>query len=461
MKHQINDAFTGKQIAEIEHNSWEEIDYFLKKAKKILDNNSFLPKGTRITILKNFLNQLEANKEEVINTAIKEGGKPLKDTVIEFNRAKNGVELAIQAISTQAGQQIPMGHNSASNNFLAFTQKEPIGIVVSISAFNHPINLIIHQLITTVAAGCPAIIKPAPETPLTCFLLFRLLKLSGIPEPYAKAVFCTNEIAEKMATDERVNYLSFIGSAKVGWALRSKLAWGTRIALEHGGVAPLIIDEDYDYTNDLDSILRGAFYHAGQVCVSVQKIYVHENDLTKFLTKIKEKTLQIKTGNPLKEETEVGPIIREKEISREDEWVQEAKKEGGEIICGGEKLENNCYSPTIILNPTENSKVSTEEIFGPVVCIYSYDKIDNAIKRANSLPFIFQASIFTKNIDLALKASKNIKAKAVMINQHTAFRVDWMPFGGDGHSGIGVGGIEHSINEMSREKLTVIKSIDT
>jgi len=289
-------------------------------------------------------------------------------------------------------------------------------------------------------------------------MFVEILREAGLPDGWCQVVICEDELAEKLATDYRVNYLTFIGSAKVGWCLRSKLASGTRCAMEHGGVAPVIIDKDVDVNNLVEPIIKGGFYHAGQVCVSVQKVYVEQSISDELVEKLTTNAQELIVGNPLVKSTQVGPLILTKEVDRVEQWVNEAVSEGAKLICGGKRISETCFEPTILLNPSSNSKVSNQEIFGPVICIYTYNNVDEVIEEINESPFAFQAAIFTNNIDFALGKSKTINASAIMINDHTAFRVDWMPFGGRDDSGMGVGGIQHTINEMTREKLIVFKS---
>lgn len=446
-------------IDEVPLKTADEMNAAIEKAYSLFeDRNKWLPKHKRVEILEKIAQLMEENSEEIINTSAREGGKPYMDTKVEMARAINGVKLAIEHIGHFGGEEIPMGHTASSVNRLAFTMKEPIGVVASVSAFNHPINLIIHQTIPAIAVGSPVIIKPAPTTPLTCLLLNKIYDQAGLPEGWCTTMVCDNDVAELLVTSPKVNFFSFIGSAKVGWYLRSKLAPGTRCALEHGGAAPVIVEPDADIEGMIAPLVKGGYYHAGQVCVSVQRIYVHESILEEVKTKMIAAIKKIVTGDPLDPKTEAGPLILPKEVDRVEQWVKEAKDAGAEIVCGGNRISNTCFEPTLIVNPPEDVKVSTMEIFGPVVCVYSYTNRKDAIKKANSLDYHFQASIFTKNIDAALSAVKELNATAVMVNDHTAFRVDWMPFGGRDSSGLGIGSIPHSMQDMSREKMMVIKS---
>jgi acyl-CoA reductase-like NAD-dependent aldehyde dehydrogenase len=343
-------------------------------------------------------------------------------------------------------------------NRMAYTYREPGGLVSAISAFNHPVNLIIHQVIPAIAAGCPVVVKPASRTPLSCLSLVELLHQSGLPKELCQAVVCSNEDAELLVTDRRLSFLTFIGSANVGWALRSKLAPGANCALEHGGVAPVIVEADANIEEAVPLLVKAGFYHAGQVCVSVQRVYAHESVAMKVAEQMAEKAAKLVVGDPADPKTEVGPLITHAECQRVAEWVEEAVKRGAKLLCGGKKISECCYAPTVLWNPPEDARVSREEVFGPVVCIYTYKNREEAVKRANGLPFCFQAAVFTKNIDQAFYYVRNLQATAVMVNDHTAFRVDWMPFGGRMQSGLGMGGIPRSMEDMTVEKMFVVKT---
>ena len=436
-----------------------EIEKALSTAYSLFTNRSkWIPAYERIKILENVKTIMESGIEELTILAAQEGGKPYKDSKVEVLRAINGVKIAIENIGKLTGEQIPMGLTKDSQGRMAFTTREPIGVVVSISAFNHPLNLIIHQTVTAIAAGCPVIVKPASTTPLSCLNFVDILSKAGLPEGWCQAVICKSQLAEKLATDPRVNYLSFIGSSKIGWYLRSKLSPGTRCALEHGGVAPVIVEKDADIKEMIPAIVKGGFYHAGQVCVSVQKVFIHESVADSIIDEMLKATKELKVGNQINKDTDVGPLISPNEVDRVEIWVEEAIDKGARLLCGGKRISDTCFEPTILLNPDQKSKVSTEEVFGPVICLYTFTDREKAIKIANSLSVHFQASVFTKDINIAFDIIQKLNASAVMVNDHTAFRVDWMPFQGRDTSGIGTGGIQYSMHEMTRDKLVVFKS---
>jgi acyl-CoA reductase-like NAD-dependent aldehyde dehydrogenase len=458
-KLQVLTAFDETLIRELPYDGPAKAEKALATARALADDRSkWLSGAERIQILERAKEIVRERYDEIVETSAMEGGKPLVDTKAEVTRAISGISVAIEEIGKLTGKEIVMNVNPACMNRMAYTFREPIGVVVAICAFNHPFNLGIHQVITAVAAGCPVIIKPASTTPLSAINLVRILHDSGLPKEWAQVLILNNKVAEQIVTDSRVDYMTFIGSGRVGWYLKSKLAPGTRCALEHGGSAPVIFEADADIDAALPLLAKGGLYHAGQVCVSVQRLFAHQKVARKVANGLARIAKKLKVGDPLDARTDVGPLILPREVDRVHDWVKEAVRKGGKLICGGKKISRTCYEPTIILDPPQNVKLSREEIFGPVIAVYSYKSRDEAIRLANSLPLAFQASVFTKNLDTALDTVKRLNAAAVLVNDHTAFRVDWMPFRGAKESGIGTGGIPYSMEEMTQEKLMVIKS---
>ncbi len=452
--------FDGQLIATLETANHAAVEKALSTAQALFqDRFHWLSIEQRIDILGKTAQLMEQQSESLALEAATEGGKPLLDSRVEVARAIEGVRNCIDCLRDNSGREIPMDLNAASSHRFAFTQREPIGPVVAVSAFNHPLNLIVHQVAPAIAAGNPVIIKPAEDTPLSCYRFVALLHEAGLPEAWCQALVVNDlDVATALVTDPRVAFFSFIGSARVGWMLRAQLAPGTRCALEHGGAAPVILAADADLDKAIPLLAKGGFYHAGQVCVSVQRVFCHKSVAREVAERLAQSVEQMRVGDPTSEATDIGPLIRSREVNRVNEWVVEARKAGAEILCGGVPLSESCYSPTVIYDPPNEVRVSQQEIFGPVVCVYPYDEMDAAIYRANALPFAFQAAVFTRNIDQALYASRRLNASAVMINDHTAFRVDWMPFAGLRQSGLGVGGIPYTFHEMQIEKLIVVQS---
>ena len=447
-------------IAEVARADSSVVEQALATAYSLYRNrDAWIPMRRRVEILTKATAIMRERREELAMEAAREGGKPLVDSLVEVDRAIDSVHICIDELRSRGGEVIPMGMSESSKNRVAYTRKEPIGVVVAVSAFNHPLNLIAHQVAPAVATGCPCIVKPSDRTALSCMTFVKILHEAGLPPEWCQGVV-TAERADTNAlvTDPRVGFFSFIGSARVGWMLRSQLAPGTRCALEHGGVAPVILHEDADLSRALPSILKGGFYHAGQVCVSVQRVFAHRSIARKFAEDLAAGADKLLVGDPTDGKVEVGPLIVPAEVQRVHDWVEEAKAAGAEVLSGGEALSETAYKPTVLFNPPADMRVSNAEIFGPVVCVYEYDDMDAAIDVANSLPFSFQAAVFTRSIEVAMRASSRLDAAAVMVNDHTAFRVDWMPFAGLKESGHGVGGVPHSMHEMQVNKMTVIHS---
>lgn len=459
-KIEVTAPYDGALIATIDTGGNDAAEQALATAYALYrDRKNWLSKAQRISILEKTAEIMQTRFEELAIESAREGGKPLMDSKVEVTRAIDGIKNCAELIGTEHGAEIPMGKNASSINRLAFTSNEPIGVVVAVSAFNHPLNLAVHQIGPAIASGCPVIIKPSADTPLSCFRLINILYEAGLPEAWCQGIVTSaRETATKLVTDKRVAFFSFIGSAGVGWSLRSQLAPGTRCALEHGGVAPVIVAADADMADAVPVLAKGGFYHAGQVCVSVQRVFAHKSLARKLAEQIAQAGDKMKVGDPTLADTEIGPLIRHSETDRVGEWVQDALEKGAELISGGKKISDSCYPATVLFNPPANATISSNEIFGPVVCVYEYDDIDDAIASANSLEVSFQAAVFSKNIDTCMYVYKQIDAAAVMVNDHTAFRVDWMPFAGLKSSGHGVGGIPHTFKEMQIEKMIVIRS---
>ncbi len=456
---QVIGAYDGKPLATLSTQSEAEAFDALERAHALhRERERWLPAHQRIAILERAAALVESRAEAIARQAAREGGKPLLDSRVEVRRGVDGLRVAARELSQLAGREIPMGITESSGHRYAVTWREPRGVVLAISAFNHPFNLIVHQAVTAVAAGCPVLVKPASTTPLSCRTLVDILYEAGLSSDYCRMLLLENEVTEKLVSDSRVSFLSFIGSARVGWHLRSKLAPGAHCALEHGGLAPVLVDRSADLDACIPLLVKGGYYHAGQVCVSVQRVYVEHSIAERFCRDFVAAVERLRVGDPEQESTEVGPLIRPREVQRVHAWVQHAVQRGGQLLCGGRPLSETCYAPTVVLDPPDDVEVSTSEVFGPVVAIYRYHDRLEAIRRANAPDVYFQAAVFTRDLEVALDSARRLDGMAVMVNDHTAFRVDWMPFGGHRQSGLGVGGIGYSMRDMTLERMVVFRS---
>ena len=449
---------TGVTVTDLPVDNADSAVHKLSQARALFaDKSRHLSLDERIAILEKLAMLIEREHESFEMTIAQEGGKPLCDAHVEVSRAVAGIRTTIATVSEHRGQVIPLGYQQSSSGRIAFTQVSPRGVVLAFSAFNHPLNLIIHQIIPAFATGCPCVVKPTRDTPMSCIKLVEAMYQVGVPQDYIRYVITEDlNIADALVRSKEIAFFSFIGSAKVGWMLRSRLQPGVRCALEHGGIAPCIVSASADIKKAIPAITKGAYYHAGQVCVSTQRVYVEESIYEHFVEQLTIAVNALVLGPATEEATDVGPLIRPQEALRVHEWVEEAKQMGATVAVGGVAPQGNFYQPTLLLSPHVESKVSCEEIFGPVLCVYPVRDLDHALGLANIEPHAFQASIFTEQLDEVYRAYAAFDASAIMVNDHTAFRDDAMPFAGLNASGLGVGGIPYTIEEMQFEKMLVL-----
>lgn len=447
----------GSFLVKLQSATDEDITKILDTAKEI--QNAFKIKPyERSSILKKVASILLESKEFLSMVIAKEGGKPLKDARIEVERAASTLELCSEETLRLEGEVIPMERTPFGKDHLSFTIREPIGTVLAISAFNHPLNLIAHQVGCALASGCTVILKPAPSTPLSAYFLSQAFLKAGLPENALRVVAAEIPQIQKLISSSAFDFVSFIGSAKVGWEIRKQLAPGTRLSLEHGGQAPAIVRNDADLDHAVKALIKGAFYHAGQVCISTQVIFVHQSVYDLFVEKFRDSASKLITGTATDEKTDVGPLIRPAEVARLKSWILEASNKGAEVILGNEVFgnQNQYLKPTILTHVPRECTIMKDEAFGPVVCLNSYSDEKELLNYINSNDYIFEASLFTKDISAALTIAREISAMTFVINNHTAFRVDQMPFGGHKKSGLGMGGVKYAMEELTRIKQIII-----
>ncbi len=454
----VRSPYDGTVIAEVEQATHADIDATLEvQVARHRDHDAHLPAHRRIQILTTAAGLLRERREAMAEQIAREGGKPWRDALVEVDRAVTGLHLCAEQAGSLRGHEEPMGTTPASEGRLAFTTREPIGVVAAVSAFNHPLNLVVHQVGPALAAGCPVIVKPASATPLSCRSLVTILHEAGLPPEWCVALPMAGSVAEHLVTSEHIGFFSFIGSGEVGWRLYRRLAPGVRAALEHGGTAPVIVDEHVELDRCVPALVKGGYYHAGQVCVSVQRVFAHREVKDALVERLVDAVERLVTGDPRSPDTDVGPLIEQGEVERVHDWVTQADGAGAVVATGGRALGNQCYAPTLLVDTPDDARAMAEEIFGPVVNVVGYDHLDEAVARANAVPSAFQAAVMTRDLDRALYAARRLDATAVMVNDHTAFRVDAMPFGGRGRSGLGLGGIPATVEEMTRPKLLVLR----
>jgi len=417
-----------------------------------------LPVETRLAVLMSLRQRMREHFDLLCSTAVLEGGKPLRDTQIEVERAIAGVALAIESLEQARDPRVSHTVTATGARFEVRVAPRPIGPVAALSAFNHPLNLLVHQAVPALATGCPVIVKPSEKVPLTALLLERLVHASGCPpEAWQTVVTADVALAESLACDPRIAFLSFVGSARVGWSLRSKLPPGTRCALEHGGVAPAVLLDDADVTFAVERLAYGAFYHAGQVCISTQKLIAPRSQMRELLDALTAHVSKLQVGDPALRETDVGPLIRPAEVDRVDDWVREAIEGGAALVVGGRRRGPTLYAPTVIVNAPATSRLRAEEVFGPVLVVLPYDTEDEAIALAEHPRFAFQSSVFGRDLERCASFAERLPGSTVMINEHTAFRTDDMRFAGLRESGLGTSGIPHAMRELWVERQHILE----
>ena len=456
---EIISPFNGEVVGKVEKADAAAIEQALQNAQEKFENiMKKMPAHKRADILYAVSEKILTQVEELALLIAKEGGKPFTDAKIEVVRAANTIKTCGDEALQLNGEQITMDRSAAGENHTAFTIRQGLGPVLAVSAFNHPLNLICHQVGTAIAAGCTVIVKPASATPLSCLTLIKFFQDVGLEDGIINVVTAGGRDMDQLVSDGRIRFLSFIGGADVGWELRKKIAPGVGIALEHGGTGTAIVDDTADLDNAVASIVKGAFYHAGQVCVSTQRVIAHENIYDELLQRLKEAIQKLQVGDPTDPKTEIGPLINPKEIDRIENIINKAVKQGAEVVLGAKKLDNNCLEATLITNVNTEMDIVNTEVFGPVLTLSSYSCLKQTVRELNNSNFSFQSAIYSKNIDRAMYVAKELESKAVIINNTTAFRTDWMPFAASKHSGMGTGGVKYSIEDLTEEKLIVIKS---
>ncbi len=421
------------------------------------DKAGWIPLDERIGILERSARMMSRDHADLALLVCLESGKPMPDSLVEVTRSIDIVRQAINELRSHAGEVVPMGTTGNSRDRIALSLHAPIGVAVAISDFSHPLALVVQQVAAAVAAGCPVLVNPSEKTPLSCLRLVDILWKSGLPREWAQAIVTGDSgLREQLATDRRVDFVSFIGKSGTGWALRSKLGPGTRCALQHGGAAPVVVAPDADRARAIKAIAQGGYYHAGQSRVSVQRVYVPVAQARQFAAELAQEACRLRIGDPRNDTTQVGPLIAPGEVDRVHRWVAEAVAGGAECLCGGARPGNNLYACTVLLDPPLEAKVSRMEILGPVICVYGYETIERAFDMANNLPFALQAAVFTHDIALAVRAHTLLDASAVIVNDHTAFHTEAMPFSGVRESGLGVGGVRYALRNMQIQKTLVI-----
>ena len=450
---EVRSPYSGDVVGRVAKGGAAEARRAVDAAARALERP--LPSHKRAEILVRVAGLIGRRHEELARTISDEAGKPIKAARIEASRAMSTFTFAAVEARKLAGEMVPMEGAQAGEGKLGFTLRKPIGVVGAISPFNFPCNLVAHKIAPALAAGCPVVLKPASQTPLSALFLAELELEAGLPDGWLNVVVGpASEIGDVLVEDERIKLITFTGSGDVGWGLQAR-APRKRVKLELGNSTPAIVAADADVEAAATKLAGNAFAFAGQSCISVQRIYVERPVYNAFVKAFVPKVEALTVGDPADDNTDVGPVIDAGSRSRILEWIDEAKASGATLLAGG--LEGELIRPTVLGNVHDDQKVSCKEVFGPVVVLNPIDSIDEGIERANATPFGLQAGIFTASIDTALRAADGLEFGGVTVNEAPAFRSDQMPYGGIKASGNTKEGPAWAVREMTEERLVVIQ----
>ncbi|TBL75670.1 aldehyde dehydrogenase family protein [Paenibacillus thalictri] len=448
--------FTNEVIARVAKASREEVGAAVEHAVSAVRTKALAP-YERYEILMKSAEWFRRQKEEIASTIVQECGKVLKDARQEVDRCIQTFIASAEEAKRIGGSEIPIQGQPGNNSKLAFTIRVPVGVICAITPFNFPLNLVAHKVAPAIAAGNAVVLKPAGYTPLSSFRMAEILAEAGLPDGYLNIVNGSGqEIGKYLLEDKRINMYTFTGSPSVGKQIKNSTGI-RKVTLELGNNSPNIVHKD---APDLEKAVRlcvsRGFTNNGQACISVQRIYVHRDIYDEFVAKAVTFAGGLAVGDPEQEETDVGPMIAEKEAARVEEWITEAVSQGARVVFGGKRT-GALLQPTILTDVTPEMKVVCQEVFAPLVSIVPYDSIDEAIEAANDSDFGLQAGLFTSNLQLALSAAKRLEFGGVIINDSSSFRADIMPYGGVKDSGIGREGPSYAVQEMTEERIVVIE----
>ncbi|MBI2618822.1 MAG: aldehyde dehydrogenase family protein [Ignavibacteriales bacterium] len=450
----IRNPYDLSTVGEVHLAGRAEAEKAIVAARKGFSVTRNLPSHRRAEILSFIAGKIREEKEAFAGTIVKEVGKPAKAARIEVERAIATFNIAAEEAKRIGGETIPLDWNVLSEQRFGLTRRFPLGLIVAIAPFNYPLNLVAHKIAPAIASGNAWILKPPPQAPLTSLRLARIIADSGFPPEAWSVLPCENAVAESLVSDDRVAMISFTGSPKVGWYLKTK-AGKKKVLLELGGNAGVIVDESADVEEAARRNVTGSFVYSGQVCIKVQRIYVHERRYDEYLERLLGATRTLKLGNPADEDTSIGPLIDDASADRVHAWITEAVSAGATLLLGGAR-HDRLIEPTILSGVEKTAKVFCEEVFGPVVTVHRFREFSEAIDGINDSRFGLQAGVFSNDFRNILHAFQTVEVGAVIVNDNPTYRIDHMPYGGVKDSGFGREGLKYAIEAMTEPRLMVI-----
>lgn len=451
----VKNKYTAQEMTLIPNANQKQIELAIESANKAFETYKYTSAEDRKQLLLELADSLKQKKDFFSDLISQEAGKPISYAKAELERCITTLEATAERCLTFSGEMVPMDYGLGKGK-TAYTKRYPIGPIIAIAPFNFPLNLALHKIAPALAVGCSIVIKPSPYTPLSLLAFAKLFEEVKGLKGLLNVVNCDVEEAELLVRNESFKMLSFTGSPQVGWHLKN-IAGKKKVALELGGNAGVYVDHDSDMDTVAKQCAIGAFLYSGQICISTQRLFVHEAIYDEFVQKLKVETEQLKVGKLDNEETLVSSLIDKVHLERIDAWVREAVEEGANLDLGGKIIseDHNLYAPTILSNVKDHSKVNCEEVFGPVVIVEKVKDYQEGVKRLNDSKFGLQAGVFVKDIEKIKWISDHLEVGGIIFNNIPGFRVDTMPYGGVKDSGFGREGMQYAMEEMTEPRLIV------
>ena len=452
----VRSPYDDHEVGRVPAAGPDEVQRAVAAARTALHTDP-IPAWRRAEILDTAARLLAERTEEFARVIAAEAAKPMKTARVEAKRAVSTFTFAAVEARTLTGDMVAMDASDVGGDKLGFTLRVPIGVVGAISPFNFPLNLVAHKLAPAIAAGCPVVLKPASQTPLSALkLATMLLDECGLPPGWLNVVTGGGGTVGNALVDSDVSMITFTGSPEVGWGIRARAA-RKKVGLELGNNAPVILEPDGDWRTAAEKISVAGFSHAGQSCISTQRVYAHESIAADFVAMLVDRVSGLKIGDPMLDDTDVSALISSGERDRVTTWIDEAVAGGARLAAGG-TVDGSVLQPTVLTDVTPEMKVSSQEVFGPVVSVQRYSDVDDALRLANDTRYGLQASIFTSDIGLALEAARTLDFGGVLVNEVPTYRTDQMPYGGIRDSGNTKEGPHYAVREMTEERLVILQA---
>jgi acyl-CoA reductase-like NAD-dependent aldehyde dehydrogenase len=451
---EVKSPFDQTVVAQVFQGKKQHAEAAIAAAVKAFGTTRRLPAFERQRVLRRVAEAITERKEEFAHTMALEAGKPIRTSRQEVERAIFTFTVAAEESTRIYGEYLPLDWQEFTAGRWGIVRRFPLGPIAGITPFNFPLNLVAHKVAPAIAAGCSMVLKPAPQTPLCALMLAEAVQQAGWPDGGLNVLPLSNEDAGILATDDRIKLLSFTGSAGVGWEIKKK-SGKKKVLLELGGNAGVIVHSDADLAYAAERCVAGSFAYAGQTCISVQRILVEQSAFGKFTDLLLAGVGTLRSGDPLDEESDLGPMIRESDAVRASDWIHEAERGGARVLCGG-KRRGSILEPTVLTGTRPEMKVNSQEIFAPVVTVEPYDDFSQALRQLNHSSYGLQAGVFTRDAKLLFQAYEELEVGSVIAGDAPSFRIDHMPYGGVKDSGQGREGLRYAIEEMTEPKLLVM-----